>query len=267
MADANDWVLYRYIDANGVEAFAYARRSQAPALLLNIKQAGGTDTRHQATFDSDAGDVHIQNSQKYGGAKSFDEVREVGEAADTGDFEKFFADFAGGGATLRNFIASRGIDPQGGMSNTIQNLLLAPAEASLGFGQGLNPAVAGENFTLSNLLNAGGLRGLATNARMVFNDLANSGMGVAGEDSLQNPASEGSNLASQTRNLALGALMQRSPYFAAMFGNNAINNASQQYFEQQRAGQAGGGGPLGSGPRNLSDSIRDTLGRNLFSGV
>lgn len=265
MADVNEWVLYKYTDANGNEAFAYARRGQVPALLVNIEKAGGTDARHDSTIAGDADPSTILEYKP--GIKSFDQVRQMVPAEDGSPFEEFFADFAGGGATLRNFIASRGIDPQGGMSTAIQNLLLAPAEASLGFGQGLSPSVAGENFTLSNLLRAGGLRGLATNARNVFNDLANSGMGVAGEDSLQNPASEGSEIAAQTRNLALGALMQRSPYFAAMFGNNAINNASQQYFEQQRAGQAGGGGLLGSGPRNLSDSIRSTIGQNLFTGI
>ena len=87
------------------------------------------------------------------------------------------------------------------------------------------------------------------------------------EGSFQRPATAGSDLAGGTRNLALGALFERSPFFAAMFGRNAVSQASDRFFENQRAGQGSGGGAYNPNTaRNMSDFMKDQIGRNLFEG-
>ena len=262
------WKLYRYQDANGIQRHTYILATQEPAIRTIITNSGGIpDTiRLINTYDNleefiddsrfagleDAQDIHNRNLNN-----PIDTVTDE----ETGDT---FADLSGMEATLRNYLKGQGISPGGTISTQAQNLLLPGAQAALGFGQGLHPAEA-ENLNLTNLLESGGLSGLATRSRNIFNQLAASGgaeAAMAGEQgSMQRPATAGSELAGGTRNLALSALFERSPFFAAMFGRNAVNQASNRFFENQRAAQGTG---RDTGARNMADFMQQQIGANLF---
>ena len=261
------WRIYSYIDANGVQKYGYVSQDQATGFQKALTDSGASDIKLVGAENSE---INIRESGKpWASAMHADQILKLGEADPVGNPEDFFADFVGGGSTLRNFLEGRGIGKTGAMAQSIQELLLPGAEASLGFGQGLAPSVAGENFNLSNLLSAGGLRGLAENSRNVFNQMAASGGGAIGQDTMQRPDSYGSVHAGQGRNLTLAALMERSPYFAAMFGRNAIDEASQDFFDQNRKSQAGGSNyrqpdaPIA--PGNQFEHLKQQLGAGLFN--
>ena len=262
------WRIYRYTDGNGVQRHAYVSSSQEPAIKEIIKNAGGiASTIQLVSINDDLEELKADSRfPELEGAQALLD-RNVNNPMDfpadseTGDT---FADLAGMGATLRNFLEGQGISPGGAISTQAQNLLLPGAQAALGFGQGLNPADA-ENLNLTNLLNSGGLSGLASRSRNIWNQLAASGgaeAAMAGEEgSMQRPGTSGSELAGGTRNLALGALFERSPIIAAMFGRNAGNQASDRFFENQRAAQGSG---RDTGARNMAQFMQDQIGANLF---
>jgi len=222
--------LYRYTDASGNENFAYTPASQLPAMLEAIRQSGGTGAKMLGTFESE---FQILEDSRFSNAQSTNEIMRMGKAEDPNNpdsTEETFADLGNMGATLRNFLTGQGIDAGGIIEKQASQMLLPAAQAALGFGQGLAPASA-DTLNLSQLLSSGGLGGIAQQSRNVFNQLANSGGQDAApegeaEGSFQRPATSGSDLAGNTRNLALGALFERSPFFAAMFGNNAVSQAS-----------------------------------------
>ena len=266
--------LYTYTDASGQTRHAYAPPSQIPALLQVIAQAGGTNAFHAGSHGS-KNSLFDGSSRYKDGVNTFSAEQLLQDnktlTPEDTDTEDIFADLGNMPATLRNFMKGQGISPGGSIARQAESLLLPAAQAALGFGQGLNPATS-NNLNLTNLLNSGNLGGIASRSREVFNQLANSGGGAANEEgdmegSFQRPATEGSDLAGGTRNLALGALFERSPFFAAMFGRNAIDQASNRFFDNQRAGQGSGGGAYNPNPaRNMSDFMKDQIGRNLFEG-
>ena len=262
------WKLWSYKDSNGDLKYIYAPRSQESSILGVISEAGGTEPRFRGSF---AEESHIHEYAQFAGAthvKDGLQDNKTRTPKDT-DTEDIFGDLGNMGATLRNFMKGQGISPGGSIASQAESLLLPAAQAALGFGQGMNPATS-DNLNLTNLLNSGNLGGIASESRNVFNKLANFGGGADAEEgdmegSFQRPATAGSDLAGGTRNLALGALFERSPFFAAMFGNNAIGQASDRFFENQRAGQGSGGGAANVS-RNMADFMKDQIGRNLFEG-
>jgi hypothetical protein len=262
------WKLYSYKDASGVLKYIYAPSSQESAILGVISEAGGTEGRLRGTFEREE---HIIDDGRFTEATHVRDGLQDNKTIipDDLDTEDIFGDLGNMGATLRNFMKGQGISPGGSIASQAESLLLPAAQAALGFGQGLNPAQSA-NLNLTNLLRSGNLGGIASQSRNVFNQLANSGGGADNaegdmEGSFQRPATAGSDLAGGTRNLALGALFERSPFFAAMFGRNAVSQASDRFFENQRAGQGTGGGAANVS-RNMSDFMKDQIGRNLFEG-
>ena len=227
------WKLYRYTDANGKIQHTYILASQEPAIGKIIELAGGRNPSLVDSFDDVA---EFLDDDRFRNAIDSKDLTNLGLAGEGGSIieEDTFADLDNLGATLRNYLQGQGIDPGGGIARQAQTFLLPAAQAALGIGQALNPA-EGDMRNLTNMLATGGLGGIAPEARNIFNQLAASGAGQVGLDTLQRPISAGSDAASAVQNLALGSLMERSPFFAAMFGRNAINRASDRFLENQRA--------------------------------
>ena len=119
------------------------------------------------------------------------------------------------------------------------------------------PGAGGTNqATLANLLGAGGLQGVTTEAGNIFNLLASGG---GTDPTIVNPISEGEELATgDIGNLARGALLGQNPQSGRMI-NRLIQMATDQFQEQQR--NIPGGPPSG----NLADYIRQTIGVNKFN--
>lgn len=268
--------LYSYFDANGVKQYIHAPEGESHRIYEVVRnQLNGNTVSHVGTFEPEQWEEELRDDspKPWANSRSILDISNVGGddgrelfSGAAGDTQSTFADIAGMAPTLRNFLQGMGIAGGGAIGRQAQNMLLPGAGAALGFGQLMDPANA-ENINLTNLLRSGGLSGLATTAREVFNKLAASGTAIDPsslnqEGTFQNPNTEGSELAANTRNLALSAMFERSPFAAAMFGNDMINRGSERYFDARRAAQAPGAAEMAN--PNMANFLQSVIGKNLF---